>query len=120
MSMQVFRNKKNMKVIYFTVAIAFVLSLGYAGVKSNLFGPDPDTLAAVNGKAIKYEEWEKEYKQRVEQYKSMFFKDGEIPELYLKDIRKSTLCRILLISNCSWNTPKKAVLALRKPKTKRG
>ena len=95
MSMQVFRNKKNMKVIYFTVAIAFVLSLGYAGVKSNLFGPDPDTLAAVNGKAIKYEEWEKEYKQRVEQYKSMFFKDGEIPELYLKDIRKSTLQNII-------------------------
>lgn len=92
MSMQVFRNKKNMQVIYFTVAIAFVLSLGYAGVKSgSFFGHDPDTLASVNGKAIKYLEWDKEYRQRVEQYKSMFFKDGEIPEIYLKDIRKSTL-----------------------------
>ncbi len=95
MSMQVFRNKKNMQVIYFTVAIAFVLSLGYAGIKSNIFRPDPDTLATVNGRAIKFDEWKKENDQRVEQYKAMFFKDAEIPEVYLKDIRKSTLQNII-------------------------
>jgi peptidyl-prolyl cis-trans isomerase D len=90
MVMHLFRNKKTMKIIYFGVAIAFVLSLGYAGITSGLFRPDPDTLAQVNGKAIKTAAFQKAYERSLEQYKSMF-KEKEVPEIYRKDIKMGAL-----------------------------
>jgi len=91
MVMDIFRNKKNMKIIYFAVAIAFVLSLGYAGITSGFLRHDPDTLAVVNGRAIKYNEFNKVYQRTLDQYQARFFKDGEVPEMYKKDIKKGTL-----------------------------
>jgi|GEM_PF-1977171 len=91
MVMDIFRNKKNMKVIYFAVAIAFVLSLGYAGITSGLFRQDPEAVAVVNGKVIKYQEANKAYERTLEQYKTTFFKGEEVPEVYKKDIKKGTV-----------------------------
>ncbi|MFH1073573.1 MAG: peptidylprolyl isomerase [Candidatus Firestonebacteria bacterium] len=95
MVMDIFRNKKNMKTIYFAIAIAFVLSLGYAGITSNLFKPDPDTIAVVNGKAIKYDEFSKVYTRTLEQYQTRFFKGEEVPEMYKKDIKKGALQNLI-------------------------
>ena len=95
MAMEVFRNKKVMKYIYFGVAIAFVLSLGYAGITSGLFRQDPDTVAVVNGKSIKYDELSKAYTRTLEQYQTRFFKGEEVPEMYKKDIKKGTVQNLI-------------------------
>ena len=95
MVMDTFRNKKVMKYIYFGVAIAFVLSLGYAGITSGLFKPDPDTVVVVNGRAIKYNEYYKAYTRMLEQYQTRFFKGEEVPEMYKKDIKKGTVQNLI-------------------------
>ena len=88
MSMDILRNKKYTRYVYYTVAIAFVVSLGAAGIGGGCFRPDPDTVALVNGKAIKREEFERVVKRTLDQYQERFFKGEDVPDMYKKEIKK--------------------------------
>ena len=81
MSMDILRNKKYTRYVYYTVAIAFVVSLGAAGIGGGCFRQDPDTVALVNGKAIKREEFERVVKRTLDQYQERFFKGEDVPVL---------------------------------------
>lgn len=81
--------RKNMKIIFWVVALCFVASIFFIyGMKGDI-STNPNTLAIVNGKEITVETFENVYRQRMEKLEENF--KGEVPEFITQRLKTEVL-----------------------------